>query len=40
MQGSDDKAKSNIRMALILGAIAFGFFLLGLYLSTGKGGDA
>jgi hypothetical protein len=38
MQSARDKSKSNVRMALILGAIAFGFFLLGLYLSTGQGG--
>jgi hypothetical protein len=36
MPDTDDKAKSNIRLALILGLIAFGFFLLGLYLAMGK----
>lgn len=37
MTQADDKSKSNIRMAIILGIIAFGFFLLGMYLSMGKG---
>jgi hypothetical protein len=38
MQQANDKSKSNIRLALILGLVAFGFFLVGLYLATGKGG--
>ncbi len=36
MQQTDDKSKSNIRLALILGAIALGFFVMGMYLSMGK----
>lgn len=31
------KSKANIRLALILGAVAIGFFVLGMYLATGKG---
>ena len=38
MQEVNDKSKSNIRLALILGLIAFGFFLVGMYLAMGKGG--
>jgi hypothetical protein len=38
MQDTRQRAKSNIRLALILGAIALGFFVLGIYLSTGGGG--
>jgi hypothetical protein len=30
-------SKSNIRLALILGAVAFGFFLAGLYMAMGGG---
>ena len=36
MQQVKDKSKSNIRLALVLGLVAFGFFLLGLYLATGR----
>jgi len=36
MQDVNDKSKANIRLAIILGLIACGFFLLGLYLATGK----
>jgi hypothetical protein len=36
MQQVNDKSKSNIRLALILGSIALGFFVLGLYLASGK----
>ena len=36
MQQANDKSKSNIRLALILGSIALGFFVLGLYLASGK----
>jgi len=36
MQQANDKSKSNIRLALILGSIALGFFMLGLYLASGK----
>lgn len=38
MQESQGRGKRNIQLALILGAIALGFFLLGMYLATGKGG--
>lgn len=38
MQEVNDRSKSNIRLALILGLVAFGFFLTGLYLAMGKGG--
>ena len=38
MQEVNDKSKSNIRLALILGLVAFGFFLVGIYLAIGKGG--
>jgi hypothetical protein len=38
MQQANDRSKSNIRLALILGLVAFGFFLAGLYLAMGKGG--
>ena len=37
MQNAQDRSKSNIRLAVILGLVAFGFFLLGLYLSSGAG---
>jgi len=37
MQEANDRSKSNIRLALILGLIAFGFFLVGIYLAMGKG---
>lgn len=36
MQQMEDRSRSNIRLALILGAIALGFFVLGLYLASGK----
>jgi hypothetical protein len=38
MQQAEDKSKSNIRLAVILGLVALGFFLMGLYLAAGKGG--
>jgi hypothetical protein len=34
----DDKAKSNILLAIALGLVALGFFLVGLYLASGKAG--
>lgn len=37
MNRSEDKSRSNVRLALILGAVAFGFFLLGIYLTLNKG---
>ena len=37
-QEVNDKSKSNIRLALILGMIALGFFLLGMYLAAGREG--
>jgi hypothetical protein len=36
MENTDDKARSNIRLALILGVVALGFFVLGMYLMTGQ----
>ena len=39
VQGANqDRASANIRLALILGAIALGFFVLGLYLASGEQG--
>jgi len=29
------RGKANIRLAIILGLVAFGFFLVGLYLAAG-----
>lgn len=31
------RRRENIRLALILGVVALGFFVLGMYLATGKG---
>jgi len=36
MQEVNDKSKSNIRLAIILGLVAFGFFLMGMYLAVGR----
>ncbi len=36
MEQTNDKAKSNIRLALVLGLVALGFFVLGLYLAMGR----
>jgi len=36
MQQVNDKSKSNIRLALILGMVALGFFLMGMYLAAGR----
>ncbi len=36
MDNTNDKSSSNIRLALILGVVALGFFVLGMYLATGK----
>jgi len=38
MHKAEDKSKSNIRLALILGLVAFGFFLVGIYMSVSKAG--
>lgn len=38
MTDANDRAKTNIRLALALGIVALGFFVLGLYLASGKGG--
>jgi hypothetical protein len=35
---NQNRASANIRLALILGAIALGFFVLGLYLASGEQG--
>jgi len=37
MQNAPDRSKSNIRLAVILGLVALGFFVLGLYLSSSLG---
>jgi hypothetical protein len=39
METTQNKSKSNIRLALLLGAVALGFFVLGMYLSVGGGGE-
>ena len=38
MEQTNDRAKSNIRLALVLGLVALGFFVLGLYLAMGREG--
>jgi len=38
MQNANDKSKSNIRLAVILGLVAFGFFLMGVYMAMDKAG--
>lgn len=38
MQEAQDKSKSNIRLAIILGLVAFGFFVMGMYMAMGKAG--
>jgi hypothetical protein len=35
MEDDRARARSNIRLALFLGVIALGFFVLGLYLAAG-----
>jgi len=35
MQDARDRSKSNIRLAIILGLVALGFFLMGMYLAVG-----
>lgn len=35
---TQDRGKANIRLAVILGVVAFSFFLTGLYLATGNAG--
>jgi hypothetical protein len=37
-KANNDRSSSNIRLALILGAIALGFFVLGMYLASGEQG--
>ena len=37
MQEANDRSKANIRLAVVLGIVALGFFILGMYLSTGGG---
>ncbi len=34
---AEQRSKSNIRLAIILGLVAFGFFLMGIYLAMDKG---
>jgi len=38
MQEVNEKSRSNIRLAIILGLVAFGFFLMGMYLAVGREG--
>ncbi len=38
MQDVTDKSKANIRLAIILGLVALGFFVMGIYLALGKEG--
>lgn len=33
----ENNGKANIRLAIILGLVALGFFLTGVYLATGGG---
>ena len=33
MQDAPERSKSNIRLAIILGLVALGFFLMGMYLA-------
>jgi hypothetical protein len=35
---SKDVGKSNVRMALTLGAVAIGFFVFGIYMMNSKAG--
>jgi len=37
MQDVENKSKANVRLAIILGVVAVGFFLLGMYLAMGNG---
>ena len=36
MQEARDRSKANIRLAIILGLVALGFFLMGMYLALGR----
>jgi hypothetical protein len=36
MQNVNDRSKSNIRLALFLGLVALGFFVMGMYLAVGR----
>lgn len=36
-QHASNNGKSNVRMAIILGLVALGFFASGIYLATGGG---
>jgi len=38
MKDTEHRAKTNIRLALALGVVALGFFVLGMYLATGQQG--
>ncbi len=33
-----EKGKANVRLAIVLGVIAFGLFLAGMYMAVNKGG--
>jgi hypothetical protein len=37
MNDAERRSKSNIRLAIILGLVAAGFFLMGIYLAMDKG---
>ena len=37
MNEAEDRSKSNIRLAIILGLVALGFFLMGIYLAMDRG---
>jgi hypothetical protein len=37
MNDAENRSKSNIRLAIILGLVAVGFFLMGIYLAVDKG---
>ena len=37
MHDAEDKSKSNIRLAIILGLVALGFFAIGMYLAATRG---
>ncbi len=38
MSQPEDKGKSNIRLALLLGLVALGFFVVGAYMTLQKAG--
>jgi len=36
MQDTRERSRSNIRLAIILGVVALGFFLMGMYLAMNR----